>query len=459
MQKKKRATIKVVDIVPAKKKFQPSNQETQMNILRELETFHEPKNEQPEHPTHDPSYTRFSDIPSDDGTRESLLKEKKKMPPKRKYAIIALGVIIVLFGYVMSLRLPSMDMTISMKKDTFPYQGSVLVKTAIGKQNPSEGEIPGEIIPKKINKVFTFVPTGQKNIKQKATGKIIIYNTYSSASQTLVATTRFQTSDGKIYRLVNRTIVPGTQTSGENIEPGSVEADIVADQAGPEYNVSSVDRLTIPGFEGSEKFEKFYGQIAEPVQGGSDGLSLYPTDEDITKAKEQARGQFREDLRSLLMLQLPKNMTYVKDSEEFNILSEKVDVSLTEDKKFSVILEGEMKLFVFEEEEIHTLIRALALQVLATEETSEEKDFSLTYGTPNAEYASGIMTLPIEVKADYWKKPDVDALKKEIAGKKELDIKEIILKKPGVEAISLSVWPFWVTHAPKNMERITINLE
>ena len=65
-------------------------------------------------------------------------------------------------------------------------------------------------------------------------------------------------------------------------------AAIVADQAGPTYNVGPVAKLTIPGLQGSPKYDAFYGAIAGTTTGGFVGNKAVPTAADIASALDAA---------------------------------------------------------------------------------------------------------------------------------------------------------------------------
>ncbi len=72
-----------------------------------------------------------------------------------------------------------------------------------------------------------------KNVTgKKAEGSVTIYNEFSNAPQPLVATTRLETSDGKIFRIVKGVTVPGTTLVDGEIKPGAIEVQVVADQPG-----------------------------------------------------------------------------------------------------------------------------------------------------------------------------------------------------------------------------------
>ena len=87
--------------------------------------------------------------------------------------------------------------------------------------------------------------TGEEAVSRVASGKIIIYNKYSTAGQRLIKNTRFESPDGLIFRIKDPITVPGAKKVNGELVPGSVEAVVYADQPGDRYNISLSD-FTIP---------------------------------------------------------------------------------------------------------------------------------------------------------------------------------------------------------------------
>ena len=98
----------------------------------------------------------------------------------------------------------------------------------------------------------------------------MIYNKYSAEAQIFVKDTRFETPEGKIYRIDRAVTVPGMKNSGGQTVAGSVEATVYADKSGSEYNIGFSD-FTIPGLKGGLKYEKFYARSKTPMTGGMKG--------------------------------------------------------------------------------------------------------------------------------------------------------------------------------------------
>src|SRR3989344_6461800 len=95
--------------------------------------------------------------------------------------------------------------------------------------------------------------TGTRTVSRQASGLITISNSYSPASQRLIANTRCEAADGKIYRIRDSVTVPG-MSGGKT---GVTRASVYADSPGPEYNRSSATAFTIPGFKGDPRYSKF----------------------------------------------------------------------------------------------------------------------------------------------------------------------------------------------------------
>ena len=109
------------------------------------------------------------------------------------------------------------------------------------------------------------------SVSVKATGKVTLYNAYSTATQRLIAGTRLGNDTGLVYRLAGSVVVPGYTVSNGVKLPGSVSADIVADQPGQSYDISGSDAvsdLRVIAWKGTARYDGFYGRLASDIVGG-----------------------------------------------------------------------------------------------------------------------------------------------------------------------------------------------
>ena len=54
---------------------------------------------------------------------------------------------------------------------------------------------------------------------------------------------------------------------------------------------------------------------------------------------------------------------------------------------------------------------------------------------------------------------DIAAIKKQVAGKKAGEAKDIISLNPGVTEVNVEYSPFWVSSIPKKTDKITVHIE
>lgn len=138
--------------------------------------------------------------------------------------------------------------------------------------------------------------TGEEEVVEKATGRITIVNEYSEEDQRLLKNTRFESPEGLIFRIPDSVVVPGlTRDASGNVVPGTLEAEVLADQPGAEYNIGPA-RFSVPGFEGMPQYASFYATSKNAMVGGFDGIKKIVSAEDRNRAERELRAEIKEQL-------------------------------------------------------------------------------------------------------------------------------------------------------------------
>lgn len=142
--------------------------------------------------------------------------------------------------------------------------------------------------------------TGQTFVSEKARGTITIYNNFSTSPQRLVKNTRFATASGLIYRIDTSVTIPGRTVQNGITVPGSVDALVYADEAGPAYNIGMTE-FTIPGFKDDpSRYTKFSAKSKSDIKGGF--IGNVPKVDDATKL--QKYGEMEAVLSERLMKEI-----------------------------------------------------------------------------------------------------------------------------------------------------------
>jgi hypothetical protein len=390
---------------------------------------------------------------------ESSNKKQSNVWPflKKVLAVLILATFVAIGGGVALFWLPRADILIARKKHSWISSKVVVASKRIASISPDALQIPAQLFEGKRNITLSFPASDKKMIERKARGIVTLYNAYSSEPQSLVANTRLLTPEGKLFRLVNAVTVPGAKVVEGKIIPSSIEAEVIADKPGKEYNIGPVSRFTIPGFQGSPKYQGFYAASKTPMTGGFVGEISLPSAEDIAKGREESSRKLKNALFEFLSSQLPSGFKVPEGGVQFSVVKETIIEETSEQGKFSIFTEAQMKLLAFREDDLKLLGVTLARKEFGSEAEPVELSFSL--GTVKADFDNGLMELPVSWRGIFSHHIEIDVFKKQIIGKSEDELRAFIAALPDFERAKVSLWPFWVKHVPSRLERINVMVE
>ena len=386
-----------------------------------------------------------------------IQKEKKG---KFQFFLAFILVFIFLSGSVYAgvKILPRAEVKIVTKKANWDYGNSVRINPKIADIDVVNRQIPAAIFSEKKNMNISWQATGKKYIEKKASGKITIYNEYSSGPQRLDVNTRFEAPDGKIFRLKSKVIIPGAKIESGKIVASSIEGEIIADKPGEAYNISPVSNFTIPGLKGADKYEKFYGRSQNPMTGGFVGETAYPTEDDIKKAKIFAENQIKNVVETFLLTQLTsENFKAVDGTAQTTIAKEVVNKETDETGNFSVYVEANSSIQAFKEITLLDLMTALANQAIGN--GFKLKSYKIDYKPIEIEVKTNLVVLPVDFSGIFLMPLDQNDFMQKVVSKSDTELKSLIFSSPNIEKADISFWPFWVSRVPDDINRIKIIVE
>ncbi len=384
----------------------------------------------------------------EEGEGESFIK---RFPIKTVGALVVLAFIV--YGAVTVL--PKADIKIITKKIDWTFNDSVITQLS-AKPDYTTVTIPNQKFTDTKSTSMEFPATGKKQVSNIATGIITVYNSYSSSPQPLVKNTRFMSPDGKIFLLTKGITVPGAQISEGKIIPSSIDADVIAEKPGADYNIDPVKLFTIPGFQGGPKYKAFYGESKAAMTGGFVGELAYPTTADISAATQKISDTLRSALNQSLNSQISGDFKIIEGATIFSILDQKNNTEVNKNGNFSIFANSQMSIIAFKESD---LIDVLKQKAEADNNGNYlVKSYDIQYGVARME-KSGRMSFPANFKSVLSYKIDADQLKNEIAGKSEIDLRTAIFSLPGLDTANVSLWPFWVKNVPNNPNKIHITID
>ena len=243
--------------------------------------------------------------------------------------------------------------TVKPKSSTLDVKNfSAVLDVTIAEVEAEEKIAPSEFFEFQGSVTDEFDATGSASGAAKSRGKVRIYNNYSTASQGLVATTRFVTQEGKLYRLISAVTIPGAKKEDGKLVAQSVEAELVADKTGEDYDISGEIRLTIPGFEGTLKHEGFYAISPQGFSGGGAGSGTAVSREDIKRAQERITKHIYDQLKEDVVKKIPPHLKIAEGLREIEITNMSLPAEDTRVAKFTAQADAIARVFVFREPDI-----------------------------------------------------------------------------------------------------------
>jgi len=401
------------------------------------------------------------------GLKEKFVKKERAI---NKKILILLGVFfsLVAFYYLGFIFLAKAEINITTKKIEMPFSGVVLIDTNVSSIDFNNAIIPGNSFIFKANETQEFSSTGQGKDEKKAKGIITIYNNYSTSPQILVATTRFETPDHKIFRLNSRIVIPGATTKNGKLVPSTIDVKVTADKSGPDYNIEACNlpdcKFTIPGFEGTSKFDGFYGISAKPMAGGTFASVPLVTSEDIKSAEEiifqKVMDSINQDLENKIPKK-PKELTVLSGAKSStNLTNLSSDASIGDHReKFSVSVEGEIKVIAFDEDGIIEYI-----QEILEKDRDENYDYcqkpELEYLELKTDFSKGTMKMSVKTNQIVcYKLSSEEEIKQLIAGKNKEELNQIFESNPGIKDVEVNLSPLWIRKVPNSLDKINLFID
>lgn len=296
--------------------------------------------------------------------------------------------------------------------------------------------------------------TGTKDNGTKAKGTMTVYNRTNN-DQKLVAGTRFQSPDGKIFRSQSDITVPKAYLQNFSPVAGQTNVEVVADQNGDGYNLGPA-KYSIPAL-GSDQI---YGQGGQ-MSGGTTKTSKVITQGDVDKAKQAALDADKPEAQKSLEDKIDKDQVLLDAS-----IQQKVDKVTanpevgSEEPNGSVSVEVTYTALAVNKSDLSELTKAqVQEQIGPDKEIYEDGSDSIqlaSAGTPSAE---GAQSFNAKVAAFAGTKIDRDQLAKEMKGKKVGDAIEIGNQAPDVERTEIVVKPGWSTSMPGIVKHIEIEVK
>lgn len=385
-----------------------------------------------------------------------------KVPLKAKRSLILVLVILIsagIFGYFAPPHKWG-----GAKIEIWPETELLTFKTKLTVDKKAEQSdflakvIPGEILTKEMSIREEFPSSGKTLKEVKAEGIIRVYNTYSTSSQILIAKTRFVSADGKLFRSIERVIIPGQEYQEGKLVPGYLDIKVRADRPGPEYNIGPTT-FSIPGFAGTPRYTAFYGKSFQPMVGGLREEVPQVTQEDLNQAQKRLEEKGISDCQIALKNEILAEFVLLKEALKTKIIE---TLSLAkagaELKTFSFQIKAKSEALVFRADQIDNFARSFILAQIPEDKKLLSESLKLNYSPENLNLELGKIILSLEMEAKIYSDINQETLKRALRGKSLKEAQWLLENQPQITKVQIALWPFWIKKVPEKLEKIEIKL-
>ncbi len=301
--------------------------------------------------------------------------------------------------------------------------------------------------------------TGQVMVQELAKGTVKITKTTPGAER-LRKNTRFRTSEGLVFRIQESVVVPGAV---EN-EPGTITAEVFADDVGESYNIGAGKTFDVPGFEEAGLTALYDAITAESVTdfaGGFDGPQFQIEEQELLNAREALQKQLRAALFARVQEERPADfVAFVPAS---------VSVTYTQlpaveygDGLVTIREKATLQVPLFKADEF---AQFLAREAVATYDGGAVRivdPAALTFSYVSATTTASNLAVAPSLTFTLNGKPqlvwgyDIDKLTTDLAGLPKTALNNAVKAYPGIEEARARITPFWKQTFPKDSEDMVI---
>ena len=302
------------------------------------------------------------------------------------------------------------------------------------------GDVSGSVSTTQITLSEIFFPTGSKTEEGVAKGTVIVTND-SNSSQPLIATTRFLSADGILFRLEDGVTVPAN---------GSVEAIVYADQSGATGDIGPTN-FTIPGLNETRQKE-VYGKSSVDMKGGVKTIGVL-SEKDVEESKKKLLARAENEAKRIF--------GEVGEGQLFAVLESSVTSNANigeEVSEYTLTMNATISTVSYDTE----AMKEWATQLLSTRIVDDTEVIEASKDNPVVTFSSfdpELDTVNVNVFYDGIASVNPNSTEFDKAffyGKTKDEVRRYVLSLDHVEDVEVNVTPGWIRTIPHIDDHVNI---
>lgn len=374
-----------------------------------------------------------------------------KPKPKVSKKIVAMSVAGVLFiGLIFGwLSYPVAKIIITPKTEAVAVDFETTLK-----DQAQESGLSGQYIEVQKEKEQEFEATGKKDVGEKATGTVILKNSYATTAYAVPAGTKL-TGGGKSFLTNSAVSVPGF-TAAPVLTPGTTSVSVTAEAPGEEYNLAPTS-FTVAGAPTSA-FGTITASSSAAFSGGLKKQVTVVSGQDIENAKKT----MTDDLVAQAKTEI-NNQKGDKQLIENSVQTEVTSFTTSSEKnaeatKFTAKIKTTSWTLVYAQSDYEKFVKGkLTEKAGATKELLEE-GFESTNTIVSQDKGTKQINIKITSNGFAATKIDKEKIKKELVGKNKQEIDSYFSQNTEILETKTELSPSFFASLFKKARKIEITI-
>ncbi len=372
-------------------------------------------------------------------------------------SFVFLLILLVLAGGFGFFFFSKAEIEIWLKTDTLSLEETLTIDLEIKEPDFEAKVIPGKTFSDQKSISQEFFASGKVLKEEKATGIIRIYNEYSTSPRTIVSS-RFVSTDGKLFWSLKRITIPGARYEKGKLVPGEIDVEVQAAEAGEDYNIEP-STFALPALAGSPLYTTIYGRSFSPMTGGFKGEVSQVLQEDLEQAEKILTESVKKDSRDFLKESLSSDFVLLDEAVSQEIVEANSSVEAgAEVGSFNFQVKVNSEALGFKKSDMENFAKNCISLDIPEGKKIQEESLEINYFPESTDLESWKIVLNLEIKAKVYSDIDLTELKKALLGKSREEVKIFLENLAQITKIEIKSWPFLKKKIPENIDKVELIL-
>lgn len=392
---------------------------------------------------------------------ESSYRQNRKKSRLKKLAVFFIVFAFLLAAAAVFAVLPSAQITVYPKTQNLTRDLEISASVLTAAPDPANLSLPLVRVSQQADVAQKFQSQGKKEVGNKASGTVRIYN-FTGSPLNLRAKTTTLSLNNKNY-LLDSDVLNLKPTRYKNpktkeIDETSLAApiDVTAQEGGEGYNLPAGTRLEITNQVFGSKPQLLYAKASDAITGGTTRYLSLVSQSDVDQAKEAlSDAAFKQVLEAL------KQKSLTMQKEALNLVNPEISFDQqpgAQAPEFSGSLKAQANGLAYDPKQLEDLVLARVKQsLLASEPVSIKLAQALSISIKSVDQNDGSMILDVHFEGRALaQNPDLQQIKSQLTGKSQPFAADLIKNKASVDKVEITIVPGWQKWLPFFASKINI---